>query len=261
MSSWLAPTCPTELPGLPFPNTCTCSLPARGASSRLEGCTLTLQMTWYGIPYFWFLILRGRHFYLRQNFCLREIFLSWSFFIHLYLDVTFVSIPAVCCHKVREIAYRIYLYPNHDLMECLEELLRCRYKLAKLVGYESYGHRALKGTMARTPGECAHCDFYVPSHHSISNMKSFTVCNLHSLSPLLQKQWWAFCNCWLRSWQTGKTADLSRVWHTALAGLCYWRPPGGSQHLLGVSIALYFPKSPIVRSLVFNLELLLPFVY
>ncbi|XP_075906076.1 mitochondrial intermediate peptidase-like [Nelusetta ayraudi] len=52
---------------------------------------------------------------------------------------------------VREIAYRIYLYPNHDLMECLEELLRCRYKLAKLVGYESYGHRALKGTMARTP--------------------------------------------------------------------------------------------------------------
>ncbi|XP_070825976.1 mitochondrial intermediate peptidase-like [Chaetodon trifascialis] len=52
---------------------------------------------------------------------------------------------------VREIAYRIYLYPNADLMECLEELLKCRYKLAKLVGYESYGHRALKGTMAKTP--------------------------------------------------------------------------------------------------------------
>uniref|UniRef100_A0A8C5DEL1 Peptidase M3A/M3B catalytic domain-containing protein n=1 Tax=Gouania willdenowi TaxID=441366 RepID=A0A8C5DEL1_GOUWI len=48
---------------------------------------------------------------------------------------------------VREIAYRIYLYPNGDLMNCLEELLKCRYKLAKLVGYESYGHRALKGTM------------------------------------------------------------------------------------------------------------------
>uniref|UniRef100_A0A673C4L8 Mitochondrial intermediate peptidase n=1 Tax=Sphaeramia orbicularis TaxID=375764 RepID=A0A673C4L8_9TELE len=53
---------------------------------------------------------------------------------------------------VREIAYRIYLYPNADIMECLEELLKCRYKLAKLVGYESYGHRALKGTMAKTPG-------------------------------------------------------------------------------------------------------------
>ncbi|XP_026196314.1 mitochondrial intermediate peptidase [Anabas testudineus] len=52
---------------------------------------------------------------------------------------------------VREIAYRIYLYPNAELMECLEELLKCRYKLAKLVGYESYGHRALKGTMAETP--------------------------------------------------------------------------------------------------------------
>uniref|UniRef100_A0AAQ4RKW7 Mitochondrial intermediate peptidase n=1 Tax=Gasterosteus aculeatus aculeatus TaxID=481459 RepID=A0AAQ4RKW7_GASAC len=52
---------------------------------------------------------------------------------------------------VREIAYRIFLYPNADLMECLEELLKCRYKLATLVGYESYGHRALKGTMAKTP--------------------------------------------------------------------------------------------------------------
>ncbi|XP_060929002.1 mitochondrial intermediate peptidase-like [Limanda limanda] len=52
---------------------------------------------------------------------------------------------------VREIAYRIYLYPNADLMKCLEELLECRYKMAKLVGYESYGHRALKGTMAKTP--------------------------------------------------------------------------------------------------------------
>lgn len=36
-------------------------------------------------------------------------------------------------------------------MECLEELLKCRFKLAKLVGYDSYGHRALKGTMAKTP--------------------------------------------------------------------------------------------------------------
>uniref|UniRef100_A0AAQ5ZLM1 Peptidase M3A/M3B catalytic domain-containing protein n=1 Tax=Amphiprion ocellaris TaxID=80972 RepID=A0AAQ5ZLM1_AMPOC len=52
---------------------------------------------------------------------------------------------------VREIAYRIYLYPNADLMNCLEELLKCRHKLAKLVGYESYGHRALKGTMELMP--------------------------------------------------------------------------------------------------------------
>uniref|UniRef100_A0A8C7XBX0 Mitochondrial intermediate peptidase a n=1 Tax=Oryzias sinensis TaxID=183150 RepID=A0A8C7XBX0_9TELE len=51
---------------------------------------------------------------------------------------------------LREIAYRVYLYPNADLLDCLEELLRCRYKLAKLVGYKSYGHRALKGTMLLT---------------------------------------------------------------------------------------------------------------
>lgn len=54
--------------------------------------------------------------------------------------------------QLREIAYRVYLYPNADLMDCLEELLKCRYKLAKLVGYKSYGHRALKGTMAKSPG-------------------------------------------------------------------------------------------------------------
>ena len=56
---------------------------------------------------------------------------------------------------MREIAYRIFLYPNAVLMECLEELLKCRYKLAKLLGYETYAHRALKGTMAKTPGTCA----------------------------------------------------------------------------------------------------------
>lgn len=52
-------------------------------------------------------------------------------------------------------AYRVYLYPNAELLQTLEELLSCRYQLAKLVGYESYGHRALKGTMAKTPGEPA----------------------------------------------------------------------------------------------------------
>ncbi|KAG7261011.1 hypothetical protein CRUP_019687 [Coryphaenoides rupestris] len=52
---------------------------------------------------------------------------------------------------LREIAYKIYLYPNGQLLECLEELLKCRHKLATLVGYESYAHRALKGTMAKNP--------------------------------------------------------------------------------------------------------------
>lgn len=55
--------------------------------------------------------------------------------------------------KVREIAYRVYLHPNAELLACLEELLSCRHELAKLVGYQSYAHRALRGTMAETPGE------------------------------------------------------------------------------------------------------------
>ncbi|KAG5836814.1 hypothetical protein ANANG_G00232620 [Anguilla anguilla] len=52
---------------------------------------------------------------------------------------------------VREVAYKIFLYPNADLMQCLEELLACRHELAQLVGYRSYAHRALKGTMMKTP--------------------------------------------------------------------------------------------------------------
>uniref|UniRef100_A0A672SZH6 Mitochondrial intermediate peptidase n=1 Tax=Sinocyclocheilus grahami TaxID=75366 RepID=A0A672SZH6_SINGR len=48
---------------------------------------------------------------------------------------------------VREVAYKVFLYPNENVMHILEELLSCRDKLARLVGYESYAHRALKGTM------------------------------------------------------------------------------------------------------------------
>lgn len=52
---------------------------------------------------------------------------------------------------VREVAYKIFLYPNANVMHILEELLTSRDKLARLVGYESYAHRALKGTMAKSP--------------------------------------------------------------------------------------------------------------
>uniref|UniRef100_A0A8C2HGE5 Mitochondrial intermediate peptidase n=1 Tax=Cyprinus carpio TaxID=7962 RepID=A0A8C2HGE5_CYPCA len=52
---------------------------------------------------------------------------------------------------VREAAYKIFLYPNTSLLLCLDELLACRHELATLVGYESFAHRALKGTMAKTP--------------------------------------------------------------------------------------------------------------
>ncbi|XP_076875383.1 mitochondrial intermediate peptidase isoform X2 [Brachyhypopomus gauderio] len=52
---------------------------------------------------------------------------------------------------VREAAYKIFLYPNPSLLLCLDELLAYRHELANLVGYESFAHRALKGTMAKTP--------------------------------------------------------------------------------------------------------------
>ncbi|XP_061073177.1 mitochondrial intermediate peptidase-like [Conger conger] len=52
---------------------------------------------------------------------------------------------------VREAAYKIFLYPSAALLQCLEELLSCRNELAQLVGYQSFAHRALKGTMAKTP--------------------------------------------------------------------------------------------------------------
>ncbi|KAM6932902.1 mitochondrial intermediate peptidase-like [Xenentodon cancila] len=75
--------------------------------------------------------------------------------LHFASEGSFIQIGGLHADSpddlLREIAYRIYLYPNADLMQCLEELLKCRYKLAKLVGYDSYGHRALKGTMAKTP--------------------------------------------------------------------------------------------------------------
>ncbi|GCC27426.1 mitochondrial intermediate peptidase-like [Chiloscyllium punctatum] len=52
---------------------------------------------------------------------------------------------------VREAAYKIFLYPNPEMLLCLDQLLACRNQLALLVGYESFAHRALKGTMAKDP--------------------------------------------------------------------------------------------------------------
>ncbi|OCT93161.1 hypothetical protein XELAEV_18016226mg [Xenopus laevis] len=52
---------------------------------------------------------------------------------------------------VREAAYKIFLYPNANQLECLEELLASRNTLAQLVGYPTFAHRALLGTMAKTP--------------------------------------------------------------------------------------------------------------
>ncbi|XP_053168432.1 mitochondrial intermediate peptidase [Hemicordylus capensis] len=52
---------------------------------------------------------------------------------------------------VREVAYKVFLYPNAQQLHCLEELLTSRDHLAQLVGYDTFAHRALQGTMAKTP--------------------------------------------------------------------------------------------------------------
>ncbi|KAM6140017.1 mitochondrial intermediate peptidase isoform 1-T1 [Pterocles gutturalis] len=52
---------------------------------------------------------------------------------------------------VREAAYKIFLYPNAEQLRCLEELLASRNSLAQLVGYDTFAHRALQGTMAKNP--------------------------------------------------------------------------------------------------------------
>uniref|UniRef100_A0A8C5ZUI9 Mitochondrial intermediate peptidase n=1 Tax=Marmota marmota marmota TaxID=9994 RepID=A0A8C5ZUI9_MARMA len=52
---------------------------------------------------------------------------------------------------VREAAYRIFLYPNASQLKYLEELLSNRDLLAKLVGYSTFSHRALQGTIAQKP--------------------------------------------------------------------------------------------------------------
>ncbi|XP_059931051.1 mitochondrial intermediate peptidase-like [Gadus macrocephalus] len=75
--------------------------------------------------------------------------------LHFAKEGSFIQIGGLHADSpddlLREIAYRIFLYPNGQMLDCLEELLKCRNKLAKLVGYESYAHRALKGTMAKSP--------------------------------------------------------------------------------------------------------------
>ncbi|KAM9321676.1 mitochondrial intermediate peptidase [Gastrophryne carolinensis] len=52
---------------------------------------------------------------------------------------------------VREAAYKIFLYPNVRQLSCLEQLLTNRNDLAQLVGYPTFAHRTLLGTLAKNP--------------------------------------------------------------------------------------------------------------
>ncbi|XP_017881239.1 mitochondrial intermediate peptidase [Ceratina calcarata] len=54
-------------------------------------------------------------------------------------------------YLVREIAYRAFLHPNEEQENLLQELLNSRHILAKLCGFPSYAHRAVKGSTVETP--------------------------------------------------------------------------------------------------------------
>ncbi len=58
--------------------------------------------------------------------------------------------------QVRESAYKLYLHENDGQKQLLDNLLLGRYMLAQLVGFETYAHRALRETMAATPGASWH---------------------------------------------------------------------------------------------------------
>ncbi|KAB0796079.1 hypothetical protein PPYR_10140 [Photinus pyralis] len=51
----------------------------------------------------------------------------------------------------REIAYRVYLYPDQQQDHLLTEILKHRYELAQVCGFPTYAHRALKGSTIENP--------------------------------------------------------------------------------------------------------------
>lgn len=53
--------------------------------------------------------------------------------------------------EVREAGYRLFLQPDANQDETLTKLLDCRLGLARLCGFPSYAHRAVKGSITGTP--------------------------------------------------------------------------------------------------------------
>ena len=53
--------------------------------------------------------------------------------------------------ELRKLAYISCLKPEETQLNTLDLLLRARHQLAQLVNYPSFSHRALRGTMAKTP--------------------------------------------------------------------------------------------------------------
>lgn len=54
-------------------------------------------------------------------------------------------------HLLREVSYKLFLYPDPKQEELLQDLLNSRHKLAKLCGFSTYAHRALRGSTVEKP--------------------------------------------------------------------------------------------------------------
>lgn len=52
---------------------------------------------------------------------------------------------------VREIAYKVFLYPDPKQEMLLDELLKCRYDLANACDFRTYSERALRGSILKEP--------------------------------------------------------------------------------------------------------------
>ncbi|XP_055374627.1 mitochondrial intermediate peptidase [Condylostylus longicornis] len=51
----------------------------------------------------------------------------------------------------REAAYRLFLYPDHNQEKLLEDLIKYRYILATICGFDTYADRALKASTVENP--------------------------------------------------------------------------------------------------------------
>ncbi|XP_041055946.1 mitochondrial intermediate peptidase isoform X1 [Carcharodon carcharias] len=94
---------------------------------------------------------------------------------------------------VREAAYKIFLYPNPEMLLCLDQLLACRNQLAHLVGYESFAHRALKGTMAKDPETVMY--FLTKLSEKLSKRTEKDFCMMQEMKKKLNPK-----NCELMPW-------------------------------------------------------------
>lgn len=78
-----------------------------------------------------------------------------EFFFRFTLDQDNVVITGLYNESsnplVRELAYRIYLSPDKQQYDLLSQLLQARHELAKICGFPTYAHRALRGSTLETP--------------------------------------------------------------------------------------------------------------